>query len=168
MTSIKTFLQKTTRRCSKLVELYLTMTSLLQVICLREVPKMKQNPINDILPTSRVLSILARLLHQRQGLIVFFMMKLTDQSSLLEAAMSGQNVICMLRDDTDVFVLLAYWVNRTALQCKVHMERWHGSVLDINAICADPVQECLQLLCMHELSVCDTTSYLTAKEMSLQ
>ena len=65
---------------------------------------MKENPINEILPTSKVLSILARLLHQRQGLIVFFMMKLIDQSFLLEATMSGQNVICMLRDDTDVFV----------------------------------------------------------------
>ena len=39
------------------------------------------------------------------------------------------------------------------------MERWDGSVLDINAICADIGQKCLQLLCMHELSGCDTTSY---------
>ena len=35
---------------------------------------------------------------------------------------------CILSDDTDVFVLLLYWVNWADLQCKVHMERWDGSV----------------------------------------
>ena len=58
-----------------------------------------------------------------------------------------------------MFVLLAYLVNLTDLQCKVQMEHWDGSVLYINAICADPGQKCLQLLCMHALSSCDTTSY---------
>ena len=87
------------------------------------------------------------------------MMKLIDESFLLEAAKSGQKVICILSDDTDVFVLLAYWVNWTDLQCKVQMERWDGSVLDINAICADLGQKWLQLLCIHVLSGCDTTSY---------
>ena len=85
------------------------------------------------------------------------MMKLIDQSCLLEAAKSGQNVICILRYATDMFVLLAYWVNQAALQCKVQMECCDGSVLDINAICADHGQKCLQLLCMHALI--DTTSY---------
>ena len=58
-----------------------------------------------------------------------------------------------------MFVLLAYWVNRAELQCKVQMECWDGSVLDINAICADLGQKWLQLLCNHVLSGCDTTSY---------
>ena len=40
------------------------------------------------------------------------MMKLINQSCSLEAAKSSQNVICILRDGTDVFVLLAFWVNR--------------------------------------------------------
>ena len=87
------------------------------------------------------------------------MMKLIDQSFFLEGAKSGHNVICILRDDTDVYVLLAYWVNRADLQCKIQMGRWDGSVLDINAICADHGQKCLLLLCMHALSGCDTTSY---------
>ena len=39
------------------------------------------------------------------------------------------------------------------------MERWDGSVFDINAICTDLGQKCLQLLSMHALSGCDTTSY---------
>ena len=87
------------------------------------------------------------------------MMKLIDQSFLLEAAKSGQNVICILRDDTGVFVILAFWMNWTDLQCKVQMEPLDGSVLDINAICADFGQKCLQLLLMHALSGFDTTSY---------
>ena len=78
------------------------------------------------------------------------MMKLIDQSFLLVAAKSGQNVICILRDDTDVFVLLAYWVNRADLQCKVQVERWDGSVLDINAICTDLGQKC----CSYNNNVC--------------
>ena len=49
-----------------------------------------------------------------------------------------------------MFVLLAYWMNRADLQCKVQMKRWDGSVLDINAIYAD---------LGHALSGCDTTSY---------
>ena len=51
-----------------------------------------------------------------------------------------------------MFVLLAYWLNQTDLQCKVQMERWDGSILDINAICADLGKKCLQLLCMNALS----------------
>ena len=36
------------------------------------------------------------------------MMKLIDQSFFLEAAKSGKDGISLLRDDTDVFVPLAY------------------------------------------------------------
>ena len=62
-----------------------------------------------------------------------------------------------------VCVLLAYWVNRIDLQCKVQMGHWDGSVLDINAISADLGQKCLQLLCMHALSGCITPSYQYGK-----
>lgn len=58
-------------------------------------------------------------------------------SYVLEAASSSQGVIRVLSDDTDVFVLLVYWVYQAELQCKVQMERWDGTVLDINATCAD-------------------------------
>ena len=37
-------------------------------------------------------------------------------------------------------------MNRPDLQCKVQIERWEGSVLEINAIFADLGQKCLQLL----------------------
>lgn len=80
-------------------------------------------------------------------------------SYVLEAACCGKEVIRVLSDDTDVFILLVYWVYRSALQCKVQMERWNGTVLDINATCANLGPKCLELLGMHALSGCDTTSY---------
>ena len=83
----------------------------------------------------------------------------TMVSFVLEAAKSGQSVIQILSDDTDVFILLVYWVYRADLQCNVQMERWDGSVLDINATCASLGQKCLQLPGMHALSGCDTTFY---------
>ena len=47
----------------------------------------------------------------------------TMVSFVLEAAKSGQHVICILSDDTDVFALLDYWVNRADLQCNVSVQR---------------------------------------------
>ena len=43
------------------------------------------------------------------------------------------------------------------------MERWDGTVLDINSTCADLGPKSLQLLGMHALTGCDTTSYPYAK-----
>jgi len=43
------------------------------------------------------------------------------------------------------------------------LERWTGTVLDTNATCADLGSQCLQLLVMHDLSQCYTTSYLYRK-----
>lgn len=80
-------------------------------------------------------------------------------SYVLEAARCGKRVIRVLSDDTDVFILLLYWVYREQLVCKVQMERWDGTVLDINAACIKLGPRCLQLLGMHALSGCDTTSY---------
>ena len=68
---------------------------------------------------------------------------------------------CILIDDTNMFVLLLYWVD---MQCKVLMERWDGSVLDTNATCPDFDQKCLQLPGMLTLSHSDTTSYPYGKE----
>ena len=68
---------------------------------------------------------------------------ITMISYVLVAATSGKGVIRVLSDDTDVFVLLVYWVYWADLQCKVQMERWDGTVLDINATCADLGPKCL-------------------------
>ena len=50
-------------------------------------------------------------------------------------------------------------MHQASLQCKVQMERWDGTVLDINATCSDLGSKCLQLLGIHALSGCDTVSY---------
>ena len=80
-------------------------------------------------------------------------------SHVLNAAASGKHVIRVISDDTDVFVLLVFWVYQNNLQCKVQMQHWDGSILDINATCHELGFKCLQLLGVHALSGCDTTSY---------
>lgn len=68
-------------------------------------------------------------------------------------------MIQVVSDDTDVFILLVHWVYKASILSKVQMERWDGMILDINATCANLGPKCLQLLGMHALSGCDTTSY---------
>ena len=70
-------------------------------------------------------------------------------------------VIRTLSDDTDVFVLLLYWVYRQKFQARV--QRWDGAVWDINATCAELGPKCLQIMGMHYLTGSDTTSYLYGK-----
>ena len=84
---------------------------------------------------------------------------ITIISYVIEAAKCGKDVIRVLSDDTDVFELLVYWVYREKMMSRVQVERWDGTVLDINATCADLGPQCLQLLGMHAISGCDTTSY---------
>ena len=62
---------------------------------------------------------------------------ITIISYVIEAAKCGKDVIRILSDYTDVFVLLVYCVYREEMTSKVQMERWYGTVLDINATCAD-------------------------------
>ena len=44
-------------------------------------------------------------------------------------------------------------------KCHMQMERWDGTVLDINQTCTKLGSKCLQLLGMHALTGCDTTSF---------
>ena len=69
-------------------------------------------------------------------------------------------MIRILLDDTDVFVLLVYWVYRNKIQATVQMERWDGAVWDINVTCAQLGLKCLQILGMHYITGSNTTSYL--------
>ena len=71
----------------------------------------------------------------------------------------AKSVIRILTDDTDVFVLLVYWVWKMQLHSAVQMERWNGVVIEINAICLLLGSKCLQLPGMHAVSGCDTVSY---------
>ncbi len=83
-------------------------------------------------------------------------------SYLLMAAEYGTQVIRILSDDTDVFVLV-YWVYQRNIEATVQMERWDGAVWDINATCAQLGPKYLQILGMHYLTGSDTTSYLYGK-----
>ena len=82
----------------------------------------------------------------------------TMVASLLKEAGHGR-VMRVLSDDTDVFVLLVYWVWKVQLSCSVQMKRWDGSIIDINATCNELGPKCLKLLGMHALSGYDTVSY---------
>ena len=85
-------------------------------------------------------------------------------SYLLQDAEPGK-VIRIVSDDTDVFVLLVYWIWKANLvnKCRVQMERWDGNVLDINKTCIVLGSKCLQLLGMHAISGCDIVSYPYSK-----
>ena len=52
---------------------------------------------------------------------------------VLQAAEFGMDVIRILGDDNDVFVMLLYWVWKMQLRRSMQMERWNGLVADINA-----------------------------------
>ena len=80
-------------------------------------------------------------------------------SYVLQAVGEGKNVVRVLCDDTDVFVLFVFWLWRNQLVYQMQMERWDGTVLDINQTCTKLGSKCPQLLGMHALTGCDTTSF---------
>ena len=58
-------------------------------------------------------------------------------SYVLQAVGEGKNVVRVFCDDTDVFVLLVFWMWRNQLvdTCQMQIERWDGTVPDINQTC---------------------------------
>ena len=82
-------------------------------------------------------------------------------SYVLQAVGEGKNVVRVLCDDTDVFMLLVFWTRRNQLvgKCHVQMDRCDGAVLNINQTCTTLGSKCLQLLEMLALTGCDTTSF---------
>ncbi len=87
---------------------------------------------------------------------------ITIISYMLQAADEGRQVVRVLSDDSDIFVLLVYWTWRYDLQGRitVQMEKWDGVVLDINATCTNLGDAmCSQLLGAHAITGCDTVSY---------
>ena len=81
---------------------------------------------------------------------------------MLQAANDGCHVVRILSDDSDIFVLLVYWAWRYDLQghVAVQLDKWDGTVLDINATCADLGDaECSQLLGAHALTGCDAVCF---------
>ena len=84
---------------------------------------------------------------------------ITIISYLLEAVKNGKNSVRLIRDNTNVFVLLIYWVWRLQITARVQLDRWYGAILNINESSSLLGATSLQLLGMHALSGCDTVSY---------
>ena len=84
---------------------------------------------------------------------------ITIISYLLEAVKNGKNIVRVISDDTDVFVLLIYWVWRLQMTARVQLDRWCGAILNINESSSLLGAKSLQLLGMHALSGCDNVSY---------
>ena len=80
-------------------------------------------------------------------------------SYVLEAVKAGKECIRVVSDDTDVFVLLVYWVWKLDIKITVQMQKWNGEVLDINATVSSLGTKCKNILGVHALSGCDTVSY---------
>ena len=83
---------------------------------------------------------------------------------LLQVAESNK-IIRVLSNDTDVLVLLIYWVWKAELhsKCEVQMDCWNGEIININETCKKLGPKCLQLLGMHSLTGCDNVSYPFSK-----
>ena len=84
---------------------------------------------------------------------------ITIISYLLEAVKNGKNIVRVIIDDTDVFVLLINWVWRLQMTAHVQLDRWCGAILNINSSSSLLCAKSLQLLGMYALSGCDTVSY---------
>ncbi|KAJ8355865.1 hypothetical protein SKAU_G00186590 [Synaphobranchus kaupii] len=84
-------------------------------------------------------------------------------SYMLDAARRGATTVHILSDDTDVFVLMVYWCWKVGITCHLQMERWDGTVLNINLTVENLGEQCRSILAMHALSGCDTTSYPAGK-----
>ena len=82
-------------------------------------------------------------------------------SYMVQAVGEGNDMVRVLCDDTDVFVLPVFWLwrNQHVDKCQMQMERWYGAVLNINQTCTTLGSKCLQLLGMHDLTGCDTTPF---------
>ena len=88
------------------------------------------------------------------------LIKPTLCNNMLHAAVDGVQTICILSDDTDVFVLLVYWTSRMRVVDNIQTEKWNGDVLDVNKTIEQlGLRRCSQLLGLHALSGCDTVSY---------
>lgn len=83
-------------------------------------------------------------------------------NQLVYAARHGSSNICIVCDDTDVFVLLVYFYCKEELDCSVTMQSPVAgrSVIDIKASSMKSQSISQNLPAMHALSGSDTTSYL--------
>ena len=73
----------------------------------------------------------------------------TIVSYTLNAANNGYQNIRILRDDTDVDVLLVCWTWKSKIKTEIQMDKWEGSILHINAVVDKLRGKCVSILAMH-------------------
>ena len=71
----------------------------------------------------------------------------------MQAASEGKKVIKVKSDDTDVFVLLVYWVFKKKIKAKEQMEKWNGTMLNINETCKTLGEKLLQVLALRHIVI---------------
>ena len=79
-----------------------------------------------------------------------------------EDVMNGKNTVPSVRvinDDTDIFVLLIFWMWRLHITACVQLDQWCGDILSINESSSFLCAISHQLLGMPALSGCDNVSY---------
>ena len=80
-------------------------------------------------------------------------------SFMIDAVRYGKKVIRILNDDTDVYIILIFWVRKLSINSLVQLEKWDRTVLHINNIVAALGDISFQRLGMHIVTGCDTVSY---------
>ena len=81
---------------------------------------------------------------------------------LRAAIKGGKKELEVIASDTDIFLLLLYYCWKRHLdkkQINITMKKSDGLVININASAAQLGEKCLDILAMHALTGCDTTSY---------
>ena len=80
-------------------------------------------------------------------------------SNMIEAVRKRKMVIRIISDDTDVIILLVFWVRKLMITYLAQLEKWDGSELHVSDIAAALGDKSLQILGMHAVTGCDTVSY---------
>lgn len=88
---------------------------------------------------------------------------ITIISYLLIPVETDTRVIRILPDDTDVCAACVLDVPKKNIQATGQMERWNGSVWEINATCSQLGPKCLQILGMRYSAGSDTTAHMHGK-----
>ena len=67
---------------------------------------------------------------------------------MLHSVSRGAQTVRILSDETDVFLLLVYWCYRANVTYPIQMEKWDGTVLDINDTVSRLGSTCSRILGM--------------------
>lgn len=73
--------------------------------------------------------------------------------------MTGVNHVQVRCDDTDIFILLLYYCWNQKPIARITMKKFDGTVININESSKQLGEKCKDILALHALTGCDSTSY---------